>query len=48
MTIVRPRSELALRYGAGVEEETTSFPHAKYGPWPLRRPSGWNQLPWAD
>jgi uncharacterized cupin superfamily protein len=48
VTIVRPRSELALRYGAGVEEETTSFPHAKYGPWPLRRPGGWSQLPWAD
>jgi uncharacterized cupin superfamily protein len=45
--IVRPRSELALRYGAGVEEETTSFPHAKYGPWPLSRPGSWSHLPWA-
>jgi uncharacterized cupin superfamily protein len=48
VTIVRPRSGLALRYGAGVEEETTSFPHATYGPWPLRRPGSWSQLPWAD
>jgi uncharacterized cupin superfamily protein len=48
VVIVRPRSELALRYGAGVEEETTSFPHAKYGPWRLERPKPWDELPWAD
>ncbi len=47
VTIVRPRSELALRYGAGVEEETTRFPHDKYGPWRLERPECWNELPWA-
>lgn len=48
LIIVRPRSELALRYGAGVEEETTSFPHAKYGPWLLERPGPWSELPWAE
>jgi uncharacterized cupin superfamily protein len=47
-TIVRPRSELALRYEAGVEEETTSFPHAQYGPWKHERPPPWNELPWAS
>ena len=44
---VRQRSELALRYGAGVEEETTSFPHAAYGDWRLEGPERWNELPWA-
>jgi uncharacterized cupin superfamily protein len=44
---VRPVSELALRYGAGVEEERTTFPHEKYGPWPHGRPKSWDQLPWA-
>jgi uncharacterized cupin superfamily protein len=45
---VRPRSELALRHGAGVEEETASFPHAAYGEWRHERPLRWNELPWAD
>jgi len=44
---VRPRSDLALRHGAGVEEETTSFPHAAYGDWRLESPERWNELPWA-
>lgn len=44
---VRPRSELALRYGAGVEEETTTFPHATYGPWRHERPESWLRLPWT-
>lgn len=48
LTILRPRSELALRYGAGVEEETTRFPHEKYGEWRLERPERWNELPWAE
>ena len=48
VVIVRPRSELALRYGAGVDEETTSFPHAKYGPWRLEHPEPWGELPWAE
>jgi uncharacterized cupin superfamily protein len=44
-----PRSERALRHGAGVETETSSpaeayagFPH-----WQTRRPDGWKGLPWA-
>jgi uncharacterized cupin superfamily protein len=48
LTIVRPRSELALDYGAGVEEETTSFPRGAYGEWRLERPRGWDELPWAE
>jgi hypothetical protein len=44
---VRPRADDALRHGAGVEEETTSFPHAKYGPWRHERPGRWPELPWA-
>jgi mannose-6-phosphate isomerase-like protein (cupin superfamily) len=46
--IVRPRSELALSYGAGVEEETTRFPGERYGPWPLERPESWDELPWSS
>lgn len=46
--IVRPRSELALRYGAGVEEETTRFPHEKYGDWRIERPERWSELPWSS
>jgi uncharacterized cupin superfamily protein len=46
-TIVRPRDELAIRYGAGVEEETTSFPREKYGPWRHERPERWAELPWS-
>ena len=45
---VRPRSELAVRYGAGVEEETTAFPHAVYGEWRHEHPLHWDELPWAD
>jgi uncharacterized cupin superfamily protein len=47
--IVYPRSELALRYSAGVEHETTS-PAEAYAPfpkWQLGRPGHWNGLPWA-
>jgi uncharacterized cupin superfamily protein len=47
-TTVRPRSELALRHGAGVEEETASFPHAKYGEWRHEHPERWHELPWSD
>ena len=46
---VYPRSEPALRHGAGVETETrspseayASFPH-----WQPERPSAWTGLPWA-
>ena len=47
--IVYPRSELALRHGAGVETETAS-PADAYAPFPawLPGPPGdWNGLPWA-
>ena len=43
------RSELALRHGAGVEEETTS-PAEAYAPFPKWKPgppASWNGLPWA-
>jgi uncharacterized cupin superfamily protein len=48
-TIVYPRSELALRHGAGVETETTS-PEEAYAPFPKWRPgspAGIDGLPWA-
>jgi uncharacterized cupin superfamily protein len=47
--IVYPRSELALRHGAGVEQETSS-PAEAYEPFPNWRagpPGSWNGLPWA-
>jgi uncharacterized cupin superfamily protein len=43
------RSELAVRHGAGVEEETTS-PAEAYAPfpsWKLGPPESWDGLPWA-
>jgi uncharacterized cupin superfamily protein len=48
--IVYPRSELALRHGAGAEQETTS-PAEAYAPfarWQAGRPESWNGLPWAE
>ena len=47
--IVYPRSELALRHGAGVETET-SVPADAYRPfdrWRPGRPEGFDGLPWA-
>jgi uncharacterized cupin superfamily protein len=47
--IVYPRSELALRHGAGVEAETT-LPAEAYAPfpkWQLGPPGDWSALPWA-
>ena len=47
--VMYPRSELALRHGAGVEAETTS-PKGAYAPFPYwqpGRPEGWDALPWA-
>jgi len=48
--IVYPRSELALRHRAGVEEETSSVPEAlaQFPPWRGGRPAGWDNLPWAE
>jgi uncharacterized cupin superfamily protein len=43
------RSELAIRHGAGVQEETTSSAEA-YAPfpkWQLGPPKTWDGLPWA-
>jgi uncharacterized cupin superfamily protein len=48
-TVRYPVSELAARYGASVERET-SEPDEAYTEWePSRRarPSTWNRLPWA-
>ena len=45
-----PVSELAARYGASAEEETTDFEEASVGrfePSRRERPSYWDQLPWA-
>jgi len=47
--IVYPRSELAIRHGAGVEKETSS-PSEAYAPYPKwkdGRPKTWDGLPWA-
>jgi uncharacterized cupin superfamily protein len=48
--IVYPRAELALRHGAGVEEETDSpaEAYAPYPHWRPGRPRGWDRLPWVD
>jgi uncharacterized cupin superfamily protein len=42
-------SELAARYGASVEEETSDFAqvYARFEPSRRERPSYWDQLPWA-
>jgi hypothetical protein len=44
-----PVSELAARYGASVEEETTDFEqvYVRFEPSRRERPSYWDQLPWA-
>ena len=45
-----PVSELAARYGASVEEETTDFEvgiRGRFAPSRRERPSYWDQLPWA-
>jgi uncharacterized cupin superfamily protein len=44
-----PRSDLALRHGAGAHE-TTTVPAEAYAPfqtWRPGRPPGWSDLPWA-
>jgi uncharacterized cupin superfamily protein len=37
--LVEPRSEVALRYGAGPERR---------GQWMVQRPKRWDELPWAE
>ena len=49
MQVLYPVSELAARYGASVQEET-SDPEQAYAGFDLferRRPSYWDRLPWA-
>jgi uncharacterized cupin superfamily protein len=49
-SLVYPRSETALRLGAGVERETDS-PHEAYAPHPHWRPAAsvdMRRLPWGD
>jgi uncharacterized cupin superfamily protein len=45
------RSEIALRYGAGVETDTTSGAEANApyrGNWRVERPQHWDELPWSE
>jgi uncharacterized cupin superfamily protein len=44
-----PRSELALRHGAGVEDDTDEprVAYAPYPPWQPGRPKSFDGLPWA-
>jgi uncharacterized cupin superfamily protein len=42
---IYPRSETALRRGAG-SEETTAHP-VRHGTWEVRQPVGWETLPWV-
>ena len=42
---IYPRSETALRFGAG-SEVTTPDP-VRNGQWEVKRPQGWESLPWA-
>jgi uncharacterized cupin superfamily protein len=47
---VARRSDAALRYGASVEEDTTSDAEANAplgGRWRVGRPETWSQLPWG-
>jgi uncharacterized cupin superfamily protein len=48
--LVYPRSELALQYDVGVEQETTSPREAWAGlpEWRYARPDDWDELPWAE
>jgi len=43
---VYPRSEVALRYDAGSEVDTTE--PERRGTWEVRRPRCWDDLPWAE
>jgi mannose-6-phosphate isomerase-like protein (cupin superfamily) len=42
---IYPRSDVALRHGAG-SELTTADP-VRHGRWEVRHPDGWDELPWA-
>jgi uncharacterized cupin superfamily protein len=43
---VSRRSEVALRYDAGSEVDTTD--PERRGRWEVRRPKHWDELPWAE
>jgi uncharacterized cupin superfamily protein len=47
--ILYPRSEAALRHGAGVEADTTTpaEAYARFPPWQPGPPDSWAGLPWA-
>jgi len=48
---VYKRSEVALRYGASVERETSSSAEANAsfrGDWRVERPESWDALPWSS
>ena len=45
-SIAYPRSDVALRHGAGVESETSS-PHEAYAPFPHWQPGRPNRLQWS-
>jgi uncharacterized cupin superfamily protein len=40
------RSDVALRHGAGVENDTEN-PGPSHGEWRVERPPDWGELPWA-
>jgi hypothetical protein len=44
------RSEVALRYGASVEQDTSSSAEANAAfrdRWRVERPENWSELPWS-
>lgn len=41
------RSEVALRYGAGLEADTPYQEAPSTGEWRHERPGSWNELPWS-
>jgi uncharacterized cupin superfamily protein len=47
-TILYPRDELALRHGAGVEQDTPSpqEAYARFAHWRFGRPDRWDEAPW--
>jgi uncharacterized cupin superfamily protein len=48
-TILYPRDDVALKHGAGVEQDTPS-PQEAYAPfphWQPGRPDDWDELPWS-
>jgi hypothetical protein len=40
------RSEVAIRYDAGTEVDTTA--PERRGRWKVQRPNHWAELPWAE